>query len=55
MGYSPWSHKESDTTEHYEMEPFNSLVAKQISGTFKKELFQKEPMTKVYARATSHP
>ena len=27
-GYSPWGHKESDTTEHHEIEPFNSLVAK---------------------------
>ena len=31
------------------MEPFNSLVAKQVSGTFKEELFQKETVTKIYA------
>ena len=49
MGYSPWGHKESDTTEHHEMDPFNRLVAKQVSGTFKEELFQKELVTKIYA------
>ena len=49
MGYSPWGHKESDTTEHHEMDPFNRLVAKQVSGTFKEELFQKETVTKIYA------
>ena len=49
MSYSPQGHKESDTTEHHEMEPFNSLVAKQVSGTFKEELFQKETVTKIYA------
>ena len=33
----------------HEMESFSSLVAKQVSGTFKEELFQKEPGTKIYA------
>ena len=49
MGYSPWGHKESDATEHHEMEPCNSLVAEQVSGTFKEGLIQKEPVTKIYA------
>ena len=49
MGYSPWGHKESDTTEHHEMDPFNRLVAKQVSGTFKEGLSQKEHVTEIYA------
>ena len=31
------------------MDPFNCLVVKQVSGTFKEELFQKELVTKIYA------
>ena len=54
MGYSPWGHKESDTTEHHEMDPFNCLVVKQVSGTFKEELFQKEPVTKIFAWEKGH-
>ena len=54
MGYSLWDHKESDTTEHHEMEPFNSLDAKQVSGTFKEELLQKELVTKIFAWGKGH-
>ena len=56
MGYSPWGHKESDTTEHHEMDPFNHLVAKQVSGTLRERLFQKEYLTEFLpgARAISH-
>ena len=54
MGYSPCGHKESDTTEHHDMDLFNHLVAKQVSGTFKEELFQKEPVTKIFAWEKDH-
>ena len=40
----------------HEMESFNSLVAKQVSGTLRERLFQKEYLTEFLrgARAISH-
>ena len=36
------------------MESFNSFVVKQVSGTFKEVLFQKEHLTEIFAWGKSH-
>ena len=36
------------------MESFNSLVVKQVSGSFKEGLFQKEHLTEIFASGKSH-